>query len=64
MIKPWTIEKQETTETGDTWVLYSVIKNTSTANSSYKRLTTTVIVPKGADVDKFMYDTLLEGGWL
>lgn len=64
MIKPWVIEKQELTEDGDTWVVYSVIKSTSTDNKSYKKMTTTVIVPKDADIDLFMHDMLLEGGWL
>lgn len=64
MIKPWTIERQETTEDGDTWIVYSVTKNTSIGNKSFKKMTTTVIVPKDADIDLFMNDMLLEGGWL
>ena len=64
MIKPWTIERQETTENGDTWIVYSVIKNTSTSKISFKKMTTTVIVPKDADIDLFMNNMLTEGGWL
>lgn len=64
MIKPWVIEKQELTEDGDTWVVYSVVKSTATDNRSCKKLTTTVIVPKDADMDLFMHNMLQEGGWL
>jgi len=64
MIKPWTIERQETIENGDTWVVYSVIKSTSTVKNSFKKMTTTVIVPRDADIDLFMNDMLTKGGWL
>ena len=69
MIKPFTILSTEEVQNDLIKVEYTIEKNTlvmedSEPKETIVRLQSAMCVPKGEDIDTYIYNALLEAGWI
>lgn len=65
MIKPFKVKEQRTEACGNIGVIYEVWKVTNKPDGSNteSRLEAYMSVPKGADIDQYLFNELSKAGW-
>lgn len=65
MIKPFRVVEQRTEACGNIGVIYEVWRTTNNPNGSVTedKLQAYMSIPKGSDVDAFLFSELSKAGW-